>query len=447
MWRRRSLLVLAASATLAFALASAPAQASTSRVSYGDGQTGSPAVAPAAGMRCAPSSGGSSGVQRCVSVKFAPFSASALAPAERTRRNAAIAQMAAAAKSGNTRQMTAMPLRQAAIPAAGLGVAPPQCEFDSSAGYVNTPDRLTSCLDQIGILTDLVCEDGDCEPSGSFTFEDEQWLSFSASASTSSTWNHGMNTFAYSGEGDLAKGVSANVHSGCWEAANVCDAISLTLPDPQTVQLLPGSSYSFEWSESDDGLSATQAGEYNPLDDYQVLGAWWYTDQSFALDVGLPGRCDSISKSTDGCVDESYIPTLQLPISQYGASATMIAWAQQNLSGHWGLQGEGQPMHYLSDDIVQQNNREAICPDPPAFPRDPSITSALAPYGDKDSCDEFPFAGSFESGAMPESWGGDPKPYVTTGDDCAQITAVQTGTSGTNEAADWSIIQVTAPHH
>jgi len=35
-----------------------------------------------------------------------------------------------------------------------------------------------------------------------------------------------------------------------------------------------------------------------------------------------------------------------------------------------------------------------------------------------------------------------PKPYVTTGANCAQVTAVQTGTSGTNEAADWNSITV-----
>ena len=37
---------------------------------------------------------------------------------------------------------------------------------------------------------------------------------------------------------------------------------------------------------------------------------------------------------------------------------------------------------------------------------------------------------------------GAPKPYVTTGANCAQVTANQTGTSGTNEAADWATTSV-----
>lgn len=43
---------------------------------------------------------------------------------------------------------------------------------------------------------------------------------------------------------------------------------------------------------------------------------------------------------------------------------------------------------------------------------------------------------------MPEGRGGTSKPFVTTGNDCAQVTAVQTGTSNNNEAGDWSQIQV-----
>jgi hypothetical protein len=37
---------------------------------------------------------------------------------------------------------------------------------------------------------------------------------------------------------------------------------------------------------------------------------------------------------------------------------------------------------------------------------------------------------------------GTPKPFVTTGANCAQVTVVQTGTSGNNEAADWSAVSV-----
>lgn len=98
-------------------------------------------------------------------------------------------------------------------------------------------------------------------------------------------------------------------------------------------------------------------------------------------------------------------------------------------------------MTYLGDSVLASNNREIICQDG-SFTSDPSITNALAPYSDTDSCDEFPFAASYDSGAMVDDWNGNPKPYVTTGADCAQVTASQTGTSGSNEAADWNTINV-----
>ncbi|MFI0870167.1 transposase [Streptomyces californicus] len=58
------------------------------------------------------------------------------------------------------------------------------------------------------------------------------------------------------------------------------------------------------------------------------------------------------------------------------------------------------------------NNRQAIC-GTTKFTKDPTITD--------DSCDEFPFAGAYESGALNGFY---------HGKDCAQVTAVKKG-SGT----------------
>ena len=111
-----------------------------------------------------------------------------------------------------------------------------------------------------------------------------------------------------------------------------------------------------------------------------------------------------------------------LSLARYGSSAAMIQWAQFNLSGAWGLQGVGAPLHRLTDSILSSNNREVICDS--SFVANPAITAALAPYNDTDSCDEYPFASSYESGAMVDGVTGAPKPYVTTGANCAQVTAV-----------------------
>jgi len=56
------------------------------------------------------------------------------------------------------------------------------------------------------------------------------------------------------------------------------------------------------------------------------------------------------------------------------------------------------------------------------FTADPNIPD--------DSCDEFPFAGTYESGALNG---------VTNGNSCAQVTALRAGSSG-NLAVDWPTV-------
>jgi hypothetical protein len=68
------------------------------------------------------------------------------------------------------------------------------------------------------------------------------------------------------------------------------------------------------------------------------------------------------------------------------------------------------------------------------------VTGAKTPpYIETDSCDEYPFAGTYESGAMQTGFDGQPKPFVTTGADCWQGTAAQNGSSGI-EPADWNVM-------
>lgn len=287
-------------------------------------------------------------------------------------------------------------------------------------------------------LQNETCTDTGCDVTGTFDFEDFQWISFTG---TDLYWTHGMITFSYTGTGDLAAGFDAQVESECYLAEGICGAVSQTGGDSQTVTIADNQTYEFEWQERDEGSASTTAGQIDWLAGYLAV-TWEATtpDGGFAsaIDGGdLSGRCDSIATASDGCINDSNIPTLNLSLAQYGASAAMIDWAQRNLSGHWGLQGTGQPMTYLGDSITATNNRQVICQDG-SFSPDPSITAALAPYSDNDSRDEFPFAASYDSGAMAEDYYGNLKPYVTTGAACAQVSAVQTGTSGTNEAVDWN---------
>ncbi|MGY0055087.1 hypothetical protein ACWY4P_00590 [Streptomyces sp. LZ34] len=166
-----------------------------------------------------------------------------------------------------------------------------------------------------------------------------------------------------------------------------------------------------------------------------------YIDLDYQLSIGSPDaidllppitwggaevRCDNKISVADkaGCVVPWYTPTLQIPRSQYGSSADMLEWAQNNLSGHWGLRGTGQPLHRLKNSSQQASNRQAIC-GTSKFTKDPNVQD--------DTCDEFPFAGTYESGALNG---------VDHGKDCAQVTAVRADTSG-NLAVDWPTVTPT----
>ena len=89
-------------------------------------------------------------------------------------------------------------------------------------------------------------------PSGTFTFEDQQWASFSA---TSLTWTHGVTLLSDTGTGDLTAGFDTYVFGGCQDS----DYCSSVPADPQEVLITPLSTYQFQWIETDTAITA--AGE------------------------------------------------------------------------------------------------------------------------------------------------------------------------------------------
>jgi hypothetical protein len=119
-------------------------------------------------------------------------------------------------------------------------------------------------------------------------------------------------------------------------------------------------------------------------------------------------RCDAVLRiAKPGCVFPDATPEYVVPISQYGAAAAFIQWAQTHLSGHWGNPAlGGAPLTRLGNPKQAKDNRRIICG------RGFRALAAVA----SDSCDEFPFASSKQSGALNG---------VTTGRDCAQVEAVR----------------------
>jgi hypothetical protein len=254
-------------------------------------------------------------------------------------------------------------------------------------------------------------------------------MSYSA---RSVTWEHGVILNNYAGSGTLKNGDALLVTSACDYFTTTCTAtVTSGSPDTQLVAITPVVTVAKTWAETDTGSAPALTGGVDYLDPF--IGTVFFltaptTEQPpivLVHDLGdLGGRCDSAAVTgSAGCVDQYYTPTLSLSLAQYGAGAAMVQWAQVSLSPHWGLQGVGQPLTRL---VNQGNNRQIICDS--TFANQGSAIGGND--GDSDSCDEFPFAATYQSGALNG---------VTSGAQCAQLTAVQTGNSG-NEAADWASV-------
>jgi hypothetical protein len=340
---------------------------------------------------------------------------------------------------------------RAALPRAAavaqVPAAPAQCDFSSGA-VATEPDRFTSCSDLEWELFTTVTSGGLTKLTGEMDLEDLQWNSYQ---NATLSWTHGLLVLVDSSPtGVLAKGTPATISSGCsgLPGSGCGVAANLGLPDTTQQSLAPRATISDGWTEQDTGSAAAAAGAVDTLPQLGAVlagpgsasvPAWKFIDAG-----ALVGRCDSVVGTSGprpnvGCVNENFTDTLTLSLAQGGASAAMVAQAQK-MSAHWGLKGVGQPLHRLQNAA----NRDIICDDG-SFTQDPAINTALVPYGTKDSCDEFPFNSTYESGAMTTDADGNAKPSVTSGAQCEQVTSVQTGTSDTPGAlaADWHSVQVT----
>ena len=106
----------------------------------------------------------------------------------------------------------------------------------------------------------------------------------------------------------------------------------------------------------------------------------------------------------------------------------MIEWAQQNLQASWGNPDGGTPLQRLVNSTQQDTNNKVICDS--TFHNFGSFFGG--DFGDTDSCDEFPFASTYQSGAMNG---------VTSGSQCAQVSAVESGPTNATEAEAWNSVQ------
>jgi len=144
-------------------------------------------------------------------------------------------------------------------------------------------------------------------------------------------------------------------------------------------------------------------------------------------------RCDVEVKTTPGCVFSWYKPTYTLNEKKFPAAAAHAWLVQHMLPGHYGLKGQGDPLNFISDDVlapgrnisIPDYNRDVvICPQSWTRNPDATLSPELASSNkDQVSCDEFPFAASWQSAGTPTSWGGKNLNPVSSGDECANTYA------------------------
>jgi hypothetical protein len=332
-----------------------------------------------------------------------------------------------------------------AVPNAAINV-PTQCGMGAGGYTIPFPDRFTSCAGyNAGEATYLVYSDGSQVQTGEYDWSAYQWMQ-TTGLSDDPTWSHGVLLQGTNAWGSLASGVNVEVRSRCHFEVGICAVDDSYTDDTIVHPIAPGGSFSNEWLESDTGPAYRAPGLVDTLDgaigvQYTMpsftFGGYTYPSLTYDDSTGyinppIAIRCDSLVTNPAGpapanligCVDEQFTPTFRVSRASYGASADMIAWAQANLAGHWGLQGTGAPLHYLANTTQAGANRDVIC--------DNTFVNGATAVPN-DSCDEYPFAATAESGAMNGA---------TSGSQCAQVTAVQTGTTG-NVATDWATVSST----
>ena len=129
-------------------------------------------------------------------------------------------------------------------------------------------------------------------------------------------------------------------------------------------------------------------------------------------------RCDNglAVSTTTGCIYPQVTPTVGFSLSSTGSTAVIDGWAMINEQAHWGYYGNGQPLTRITNSATGDSNRAAIC-------------GNFVSLYTNDSCEEFPFASTYQSYGYGKKCS---KDGTCPGDSCAQVRAVNTN-------GQWSI--------
>ncbi|MER5221284.1 DNRLRE domain-containing protein [Streptomyces flaveus] len=158
-------------------------------------------------------------------------------------------------------------------------------------------------------------------------------------------------------------------------------------------------------------------------------------------------RCDKVSSNgTPGCVMPQYAPQYRFNTAKYPAAAAHV-WMIQNKSKPSKGLGATKPLQYhpgpdrAASGWDTQKSRDVMCAkyqgkrsggyvpkktfvNHPKTAMHPELVSS--PYPDSISCDEFPFAASYQSPGLPAAQGGTMPAGKNGGGECIQTVAAKT---------------------
>jgi hypothetical protein len=276
----------------------------------------------------------------------------------------------------------------AAVPGPGLArtgtrqavpLAVPVNPLCASVDDVWVVNRTTECVQNLNIYSHIIdTNTGEVLGEGFFLFNQ------SVTTSTNSDEVSEADSLTFSSATGAADQLGTVTFTGA------CGSACKSLTGTQSFTLAPG--------QVKTGISVSYLD--NPAVGDQDLFDTSYTLSILPAGVTFLGaatwstpddiRCDNqLQPRGVGCVIPAYVPDLALSVGTYGAAAMNVEYGEDFLPGTPGLL-VSTPLT-RGNPALSQGNRDAVCDG--TFNAIPSVVAT-------DSCDEYPFASSQQSGAV-----------------------------------------------
>lgn len=230
----------------------------------------------------------------------------------------------------------------------------------------NTYDRFSACGRSNGTVTFLV----EGEPVGTITFLINQTDQLAAK---STAVNESVSIYDITAVGETAPtelGLTATCGTGC------------TGDSHAPVALTEGASYQYD-------LEFVNSVAANAVSFNTPTYAWEFSPGEPSTTRGLRWRCDDKLNQAAGCVYAPAVPTVYTLAGLKFISASIRS-----------IQAGGGPNELHRNSFLGKANRNAVCNIqlPPGWTPPPGWPLPITAPGNKPTCDEYPFARSWEGG-------------------------------------------------